>query len=114
MKARFDVIQQKVSIMQLDGVDFIFICLNEKTVTEIPMEGEEEQTYYEYDYREISESTGIIDLEDVKENPEKYVDYKESKKRNTGEKIKELETKIETQGLIIQYLAEMADIYIPE
>lgn len=113
MKARFDAMQQKVSVMQLDGMDFIFICLNEKTVTEIPMEGEKEQIYYEYDYREISELTGMIDLEDVKENPEKYMDYKENEKGNTSEKVKELESKIESQGLIIQYLAEMTDIYIP-
>ena len=71
MKARFDTTQDAVVVRQLDGKDYVYICLNESIVTEIPEGQIEEQTYREYDYREISEPTGTLDLADVKINPKK-------------------------------------------
>ena len=55
MKARFDTTQESVTVRQIDGTDYVYICLNENIVTEIPEGQEEEWTYYEYDYKEISE-----------------------------------------------------------
>lgn len=75
MKARFDTTQESVTVRQIDGIDYIYICLNENIVTEIPEGQEEKQTYHEYDYKEISEPTGTLDLDDVKANPGKYLDY---------------------------------------
>lgn len=75
MKARFDTTQESVTVRQIDGIDYIYICLNENIVTEIPEGREEEQTYHEYDYKEISEPTGTLDLDDVKANPGKCLNY---------------------------------------
>ena len=54
MKARFDKRQNKVTVKQLNGKDYIFLCLNGKTVKETPEGQGEPQTFYEYDYTEIT------------------------------------------------------------
>lgn len=114
MKARFDKKQNKVTAKQLNGKDYIFLCLNGKVVKETPEGREEEQTFYEYDYTEIVEETGVIDLNDVKKNPEQYATYEPEREKKPEEKIAELEEKMESQALLLQYLAEMTDVYIPE
>lgn len=103
MKARFDTAQESVTVRQLDGMDYVYICLNENIVTEIPDGQEEEQTYHEYDYREISEPTGTLDLNDVKTNPEKYLNYKNEVKTDT-ERIDTLEA---TTDDIILMMADL-------
>lgn len=103
MKARFDTTQESVTVRQIDGIDYIYICLNENIVTEIPEGQEEEQTYHEYDYKEISEPTGTLDLNDVKTNPEKYLNYKNEVKTNT-ERIDTLEA---TTDDIILMMADL-------
>jgi len=108
MKARFDKRQNKVTVKQLNGKDYIFLCLNGKTVKETP------QTFYEYDYTEITAETGTVDLDDVKKNPDKYATYEPEREKKPEEKIAELEEKVESQALLLQYLAEMTDVYIPE
>lgn len=113
MKARFDTEQNTVTIKQLDNKDYIFICLNCEIVKDFQQEQKEEQTFYEYDYTEIIEETGVLDLEDVKAHPEQYENYKTDKKEKT-EEIAELKEKVEVQALLLQYLAEMTDVYIPE
>lgn len=114
MRARFDSKQNKVTVKQFDKKDYIFLCANEKTITETPEGQGTEQTFYEYDYTEITEQTGVLDLEDVKENPEKYENYKAKREKEPKEEIEELKEQMEAQTLLIQYLAEMTDIYIPE
>ena len=111
MKARFDKRQNKVTIKQLNGKDYIFLCLNGKTVKETPEGQEEPQTFYEYDYTEITAETGAVDLDDVKKNPDQY---KPEQEKKPEEKIAALEEKVESQALLLQYLAEMTDVYIPE
>lgn len=103
MKARFDAAQDAVSIRRLDGIDYVYICLNENIVTEIPEGQEEEQTYYEYSYREISEPTGTLDLDDVKTNPVKYLNYENEVKTDT-ERIDTLEA---TTDDIILMIADL-------
>lgn len=103
MKARFDAAQDAVSIRRLDGIDYVYICLNENIVTEIPEGQEEEQTYYEYSYREISEPTGTLDLDDVKTNSVKYLNYENEVKTDT-ERIDTLEA---TTDDIILMMADL-------
>ncbi len=103
MKARFDTAQESVTVRQLDGMDYVYICLNENIVTEIPDGQEEEQVYHEYDYREISEPTGTLDLNDVKTNPEKYLNYKNEVKTDK-ERIDTLEA---TTDDIILMMADL-------
>lgn len=114
MKARFDKRQNKVTVKQLNGKDYIFLCLNGKTVKETPEGQDEPQTFYEYDYTEITVETGTVDLDDVKKNPDQYAKYEPEREKKPEEKIAELEEKVESQALLLQYLAEMTDVYIPE
>jgi hypothetical protein len=101
-------------VKQLNGKDYIFLCLNGKTVKETPEGQDEPQTFYEYDYTEITAETGAVDLDDVKKNPDQYATYEPEREKKPEEKIAELEEKVESQALLLQYLAEMADVYIPE
>ena len=55
-----------------------------------------------------------MDLDDVKKNPDQYATYEPEKEKKPEEKIAELEEKVESQALLLQYLAEMTDVYIPE
>ncbi|MFA4033063.1 hypothetical protein ACEG19_04085 [Blautia stercoris] len=113
MKARFDTEQSAVTIKQLNDKDYIFICLNCEIVKDFQQEQKEEQTFYEYDYTEIIEETGVLDLEDIKVHPEQYKNY-ETDKKEEAEEIAELKEQVEVQALLLQYLAEMTDVYIPE
>ena len=36
MKARFDTAQDAVSVRLIDGIVYVYICLNENIVTDIP------------------------------------------------------------------------------
>ena len=104
MKARFDTTQESVTVRQIDGMDYVYICLNENIVKEIPEGQEEERTYYEYDYKEISEPTGTLDLTDVTANPEKYLNYEKETEKTDKERISTLET---TTDDIILVMADL-------
>lgn len=106
MKARYSNQQEAVSVTQIDNKDFVFINLNETIVTEKQEGSEVETTSYEYDYNEIVAETGVLDLDDIRQNPDLYLDYTVPNKT--------LETKLEEQGLMLQYIALMSGIEIPE
>ena len=81
MKARFFTRQDAVKIISMDGKVYIFLCLNEEVKKEtytysMATDGKPvTQTVYEYDYAEIIEDEGVLDLNDVATNPENYLDY---------------------------------------
>lgn len=87
-KARFEVQQPEVKIVSSVACDYIFICLNGEKKEEETENGL--LSYYEYDYNEIIEETGFLDLEDIKNNPIKYLDYS-NKKETIEEKVNRLE-----------------------
>ena len=92
-KSRFMEKQQPVLVVEKDKV-YVYICLNETEVTEDHTNGEEPTepvTMYEYDYNEIIEDTGILDIDDVKTNPEKYLNYEKATEKTDKERIAELE-----------------------
>ena len=85
--------QQPVLVVEKDKV-YVYICLNGTEVTEDHTNGEESAepvTMYEYDYNEIIEDVGVLDIDDVKANPEKYIDYKKATEKTDKERIAELE-----------------------
>ncbi len=86
-KARFDTQQPDVRVVATADTNYIFICLNGNLVTEETEQGE--NTFYEYDYNEIQNAD--IDVEDVKKNPEKYLDYVSPSPKTPEERIAELE-----------------------
>ena len=90
-KSRFMEKQQPVSVVEKDKV-YVYICLNETEVTEDHGEESSESiTMYEYDYKEIIEDAGVLDIDDIKANPEKYLDYEKEKEKTDKERIAELE-----------------------
>ncbi len=92
-KSRFMEKQQPVTVIEKDKV-YVFICLNETEVTEENMNGDESSesvTMYEYDYNEIIEDIGVLDIDDVKENPENYLEYEKAVEKTDKERIAELE-----------------------
>lgn len=98
-KARFSQPQLPVKTVTSGDKTYIFICLNETQGTETyPDMGEDQtqETYYEYDYNEISGPTNILPLEDIRENPEKYLDYAytENKELDILKQIEELKASI--------------------
>ena len=88
IKARFDMQQPNTKIVSMADYDYIFICLNEEKKEEETENGL--LSYFEYDYNEIIETRGVLDLEDIKENPIKYIDYS-NKKVTIDEKVFQLE-----------------------
>nr|DAG28160.1 MAG TPA: hypothetical protein [Bacteriophage sp.] len=76
IKARFSEQQQSVKFSKIADKYYIFICLNEEKKTDQSHEEQgEPEEYFEYDYAEIVESATDIDIEDVKSNPSKYLNY---------------------------------------
>ena len=102
IKARFQQQQPPVDIRQINGIVYVFICLNETQRTETYPdmgEGKTTETYYEYDYNEFRGKVEELDLEDIESNPEKYLDYETKKEPATKldralAKIEELEKQI--------------------
>ena len=85
--------QPSVTVIEKDKV-YVFICLNETEVTEENTNSEESSipvTMYEYDYNEIIEDIGILDIDDIKANPEKYLNYEKAAVKTDEERIAELE-----------------------
>lgn len=92
-KSRFMEKQPSAKVVEKDKV-YVYICLNEKEVTEDYINSEESAepvTMYEYDYNEIIEDIGVLDIDDVKENPERYLNYEKEKEKTDKERIAELE-----------------------
>lgn len=78
MKARFTQPQLPVRMIAAGNKTYVFICLNETQGTENYPDmgdGQTAETYYEYDYNEISGPTDNLPLDDIQAHPENYLDY---------------------------------------
>lgn len=78
IKARFQQQQPPVDIRQINGIVYVFICLNETQRTETYLDMgdvEIQETYYEYDYNEIIGPADALPLEDIQAHPEQYLNY---------------------------------------
>ena len=78
MKARFTQPQLPVRIVTAGNKTYVFICLNETQGTETYPdmgEGETIESYYEYDYNEISGPFDKIPVDDIQAHPEQYLNY---------------------------------------
>lgn len=97
-KAIFAEKQPSVKTAEIDGKTTVFICLNEmeKTVEDM---GGNSHVEYEYDFNEWSEESPDIDA--IKANPEKYLDYRPPKEKTDKEKIASLEIQLlQTQAAL--------------
>lgn len=113
-KARFTQKQPLLKTFDSGNGVYVFICANEAEVVEKTDQAGEKQSYtetvYEYDYNEFVAPSSL--LPDIQENPENYLNY--APEKSIEQQIQEQKEELETQKLLIQYLAEMGDIYIPE
>lgn len=113
-KARFTQKQPLLKTFDSGNGVYVFICANEAEVMEQTEQPGETQPYaetvYEYDYNEFIVPPSL--LQDIQENPENYLNY--TPEKSIEQQIQEQKEELETQKLLIQYLAEMGDIYIPE
>lgn len=107
MKARFDSEQPSVRFVSDSDKIYIFIAVNGKWTETVYDETQDPQTVWECDYREIVTSEGRIDLEKVKENPSKYLDWIDQEERSAEEKIAELQ---DQNKMLTQCLMEMSEI----
>lgn len=74
-KATSTVKQSPVQVSTVDNTTYVYIYLNEQEVKrEALSENEKESTQYEYDYNEFSFSDGTLDINDIKEHPENYME----------------------------------------
>ena len=84
--------QPSGKVVEKDKV-YAYVCLNETEVTENHVNDRESVsiTMYEYDYNEIIEDIGVLDIDDIKANPEKYLNYEKAVEKTDKERIAELE-----------------------
>ena len=75
IKATSTVKQSPVQVSRVDDMTYVYIYLNEQEVKrEALSENEKESTQYEYDYNEFSFIDGTLDINDIKEHPENYME----------------------------------------
>ena len=115
-KVRFTQKQPLLKTFDSGNGIYVYICVNEKETTEVQQGGLESEiqinaeTVYEYDTNEFVVPANL--LPDIEANPESYLDYVPDK--SVEQQLREQKEELETQKLLIQYVAEMGDIYIPE
>ena len=67
--------QEAVQVSKVEDMTYVYIYLNEKEVKkEALSENEKETTQYEYDYNEFKFKNDTLDINDIKEHPENYMD----------------------------------------
>lgn len=108
MTARFLEEQPTVKIVKIGDKAYIYICLNGVQKNEMyDQDGERQLTeYYEYDYNEFTLPV-TADLENVRENPEKYLNYSEEEEETDAQKIERQSRRIDE---LTEYLLEMSEV----
>lgn len=112
MKARFVTEQQPVRIVESDKYDYVFLCLNGEEKSEDYQTSDENentkietQNYIEYDYTEltINKSNPEYDIDDIKANPQNYIDINDElyvlKNKKIAESKEKLSKYLETHPL---------------
>lgn len=74
-KARFSESQQPVKIIENGDMVTVFICLNGVEKTDENAFEESSTSYIEYDYNEFVEEKSLLDIDDLNNNPENYLNY---------------------------------------
>lgn len=109
MKARFTTQQQPVKVIQKDGTAYVYICSNETQGTESYPDmgdGQTTETYYEYDYNEISGPFDKIPVDDIQAHPEQYLNYEYTEnKTDVDSLIKRIE-KLEQENVDMNRIFE--------
>lgn len=105
IKAMSDFKLPNVLIQVVEGRAYVFIYLNEVEKSET---NEEENTrnYFEYDYNEFNENVKDLDVEEIQNNPEKYINFTPDE-RTTVQKVEDCETSISELEQCIMDMSEI-------
>lgn len=100
-KARFSEFQQPVKIIENGDMVTVFICLNGVEKTDENAFEESLTSYIEYDYNEFVEEKSLLDMDDLNNNPENYLNYIVNPELDKlkNEKI------VESKTLLAEYLS---------
>lgn len=100
-KARFSESQQPVKIIENGDMVTVFICLNGVEKTDENAFKESSTSYIEYDYNEFVEEKSLLDMDDLNNNPENYLNYIVNPELDKlkNEKI------VESKTLLAEYLS---------
>ena len=100
-KARFSESQQPVKIIENGDMVTVFICLNGVEKTDENAFEESSTSYIEYDYNEFVEEKSLLDMDDLNNNPENYLNYIVNPELDKlkNEKI------VESKTLLAEYLS---------
>lgn len=99
-----DVHMPNVDVKTFDDEYYVFIYLNEREIHEKYDYSESEYNGFEYDYNEFKVRKDDIDIEDVMNNPQDYLDYEPTPPATEAEKIQAQ----------IMYTAMMTDTVLEE
>lgn len=106
MTACFDTEQPSARIVE-QGKVYVFIALNGRWTNRQVENGQEPQACWECDYAEIVCEKDQIDLDDVRENPGKYLDWEPPAKKTSEEEIADLKEK---NRMLTECLIEMSEL----
>ena len=101
MKARFTSQQLPVKIIQKDGTAYVYICQNETQGQETYPdmgEGQTTESYYEYDYNEISGPFDKIPVDDIQAHPEQYLNYEYTENKTDADSLIKRIEKLEQEN----------------
>ena len=115
-KARFLEQQPSVKVSEIKDKYYIFICINEEKKKRDEQNGDSVVYDYVYDYTEIVVNKDEIDIDDLKINPDRYINYNEIAILNDlkTEKINKenLQTTLNNQKKDMAIVEEDVDTYI--
>ena len=104
MKVRFLEPQQPVVVKQFEGKDYIYLSVNGIQTEDKFDENKSSIKVWEYDYHEIIEKSGLLDLADVEANPANYLDYKPKPELTD---VQKLESEVTSLQMALCELYEM-------
>lgn len=101
MKARFETRPQEVEITMDGNTVYCQIALNAQEVEVKDPETEETHKEWECDLNTFYGHRYDIDTDDVRDNPEKYIDFKIESVSGSEQRLRDIETALAELGEII-------------
>lgn len=101
MKARFTEIPQRVVITTDGNTVYCQIALNIEEVEIEDPQTHETKIEYECDFNSFYGSSFLIDVDDVEENPEDYIDFKPEDVSEYEQRIRDIEDALAELGEIM-------------
>lgn len=101
MRERFTTEPQKVSIITDGNTVYCQIALNAEEIDVPDIESETTHTEWECDFNSFHCSRFDIDIEDVRLNPEMYIDFKPESVSDAEQRLRDIENALAELGDII-------------